>query len=63
LPYAGGIMPFKSEAQRIKFKQLVKDKKITQSTYNEFEKGTPDRLPPYVAKKGPATKRPRRLAK
>lgn len=56
-------MPFKSEAQRAKFKQLVKEKTITQSTYDEFEKGTPTKLPERVTKKGPLTKKPRRLAK
>ena len=38
-------MPFKSEAQRKKFAQLVKDGKMSQETYNRWESETPAKLP------------------
>lgn len=44
-------MPFKSEAQRRKFKELVKQGKMKKSVYEEFEKDTPDRKLPERLKK------------
>lgn len=47
-------MPFKSDAQRAKFAQLVKDGKMSQSTFDEWNKETPDKIPEridYSAKK------------
>ena len=51
-------MPFKSEAQRKKFQQLVKDGKITQAVYDAFESETGNKkLPDKVgeSKKRPTT--------
>ena len=57
-------MPFKSEAQRRKFKQLLKEGKISQETYDEWEKETgKKKLPDKNAKYYPKIKRPRRTAK
>ena len=33
-------MPFKSEAQRRKFAEMLKDKKITQATFDEWQNAT-----------------------
>ena len=44
-------MPFKSEAQKIKFQQLLKDGKITQKIYDEYDKSTVDKLPARAPKK------------
>lgn len=42
-------MPFKSEAQRNKFKQLVKDGKMKQETLDQWEKETPSgKLPERI---------------
>lgn len=42
-------MPFKSEAQREKFKTLVKEGKLSKEKYNEWEKATGDtKLPERV---------------
>jgi hypothetical protein len=38
-------MPFKSEAQRRKFLELVQAGKMAQSTFDEWEKETPTNLP------------------
>jgi hypothetical protein len=38
-------MPFKSEAQRRKFAELVKQKKMDQSTFNEWNEATKGKLP------------------
>ena len=44
-------MPFKSEAQRKKFAEMVRDGKITQSVYDAFESDTGEKLPERVTKK------------
>lgn len=46
-------MPFKSEAQRKKFLELVKKGKMKQSVYDEFARDTPHgkKLPDRVRKK------------
>ncbi len=44
-------MPFKSEAQRKKFYELVKQGKMDKSVLEEYEKGTPKKLPERVKKK------------
>jgi hypothetical protein len=38
-------MPFKSEAQRRKFGSLVKQGKITQKTFDEWNSETPKNIP------------------
>ena len=38
-------MGFKSQAQRAKFQQMLKDGKITQGKYNEWEQNSPKNLP------------------
>lgn len=52
-------MPFKSEAQRRKFAELVSQGKMKQSTFDEWNKNTPGNLPEKVRKtneKGPGKK-------
>lgn len=44
-------MPFKSEAQKRKFASLVSQGKMSQATYNEWEKETPNKLPERVGEK------------
>lgn len=44
-------MPFKSEAQKIKFQQLLKDGKISQKMYDEYDKSTIEKLPTRVPSK------------
>ena len=44
-------MAFKSEAQRRKFIELVKQGKMSKKTFNEFESDTPNKLPERVKKK------------
>jgi hypothetical protein len=45
-------MPFKSEAQRRKFRQLVKEGKLSQATYDKWEAETPKgKLPDHANKK------------
>lgn len=45
-------MPFKSQAQRAKFAQLVKEGKMTQETFNKWESETDDKkLPKKVSYK------------
>ena len=41
-------MPFKSEAQRRKFHQLVKQGKMSQKTLDEWEKDSPKNLPERI---------------
>lgn len=41
-------MPFKSEAQRQKFASLVKSGKMSQQTFDEWEKDTPAEIPQRV---------------
>lgn len=50
------MAPFKSQAQRAKFAEMVKNKKITQATFDEWNKATgdkklPERLKPKKEKK------------
>ena len=44
-------MPFKSEAQRRKFGELVKQGKMSQSTFNEWNSETPKHIPERVKPK------------
>lgn len=44
-------MPFKSEAQRRKFAELVKLGKMSQSTFNEWNKVTSGPLPERIKPK------------
>jgi hypothetical protein len=49
-------MPFKSEAQRKKFAEMVEQGKMDQSTFDEWNKDSPEILPDRVTpepKKGP----------
>lgn len=39
------MAPFKSEAQRRKFAELVKQGKLTQGQFNEWNKATPKDIP------------------
>ena len=41
-------MPFKSEAQRRKFASMVKDGKMSQETFDQWEKETKGKLPERV---------------
>lgn len=43
-------MPFKSEAQRRKFSELVKQKKMSQETFDEWAKATRGHIPERVSK-------------
>lgn len=45
-------MPFKSEAQRKKFLQLVKEGKMPQSTFDKWQSETPDKLPEKLGATG-----------
>ena len=65
-------MPFKSKAQRRKFAQLLVEGKISDETYEEWNRSTgskelPERVKKKAAKTVPAkkttAKRPRRAAK
>lgn len=48
----GNMAPLKSEAQRRKFNELVKQGKMKQSTLDAWEAETPkEKLPEYVAPK------------
>ena len=38
----GDLMPFKSEAQKAMFKQMVKDGKMSQAVYDKWEAETPN---------------------
>jgi hypothetical protein len=44
-------MPFKSEAQRRKFAELVKQGKMTQAKFDEWEKDTPKNIPERITPK------------
>ncbi len=45
-------MPFKSQAQKAKFAQLVREGKMTQETFNKWESETDDKkLPKKVSYK------------
>lgn len=41
-------MPFKSEAQRRKFGELVATGKMSQATFDEWNRDTPESLPPRL---------------
>ena len=41
-------MPFKSQAQRAKFAELVKDGKMSQETFDKWEKNSPKDLPDRI---------------
>lgn len=45
-------LPFKSDAQRRKFAELVKDGKMSQSVFDEWNSGTPKNIPDRVKPKG-----------
>jgi len=50
-------MPFKSEAQKRKFRQLVSEGKMSQETYNKWCDETPGgKLPEYAGKSPKKTK-------
>jgi len=52
-------MPFKSKAQRRKFAQLLVEGKISDETYEEWNRETGGRkLPERVTRKKPARKKP-----
>ena len=54
-------MPFKSKAQRRKFAQLLVEGKISDETYEEWNRETGGRkLPERVTRKKPARKTPAR---
>jgi hypothetical protein len=44
-------MAFKSEAQRKKFQELVSKGLMPQSTFDEWDAKTPDKIPDRVTKK------------
>ncbi len=44
-------MPFKSEAQRRKFGSLVKQGKMSQQTFEEWNRETPAKLPKRLVQK------------
>ena len=44
-------MPFKSQAQRAKFAELVKQGKIKQTTFDEWNSATPKDIPKKVTSK------------
>lgn len=46
-------MPFKSKAQRAKFGDLVKQGKMPQSTFDEWNEATKDKLPERIGIKKP----------
>ena len=57
-------MPFKSQAQRRKFAQLLVEGKISPETYEEWNRETGSRkLPDHVKPKRTSTKRKRAAAK
>jgi len=53
-------MAFKSEAQRKKFAQLVKEGKMSQAVFDEFELNSPKDLPDR-AKRKPKTPKKRKF--
>lgn len=52
-------MPFKSEAQRRKFGELVSQGKMSQKTFDEWSKDTPTNIPKRVTKKSDTDGSPR----
>lgn len=51
-------MPFKSQAQRRKFGELVKQGKLSQAKFDEWNADTPEKLPERLHKKKPEAKQP-----
>ncbi len=50
-------MPFKSDAQRRKFAEMVKQGKLSQKVFDEWNAATPNKIPERVSpKKSPYTK-------
>lgn len=49
-------MPFKSEAQRRKFKEMLAQGKITQKIYDAMEEATPSKLPARLSTPGKSRK-------
>jgi hypothetical protein len=60
----GEAMPFKSQAQRRKFAQLLVEGKISNETFEEWNRETgAKRLPERVGRKSPAAKKKRKPTK
>lgn len=38
-------MPFKSQAQKRRFEEMLREGKITQAKFDEWNEGTPEKLP------------------
>ena len=55
-------MPFKSQAQRRKFAQLLVDGKISNETYEEWNRETGGKQLPERARKRPAAPKARKTA-
>lgn len=53
-------MPFKSEAQRKKFATMVRSGEISQSTFDEWNKSTPKKIPKRIGKKKSGQSRSRK---
>ena len=56
-------MPFVSEAQKRKFQQLVKEGKMSQATYNEWDSATTTKIPERVEKPSKGWKDSKSVAK
>jgi hypothetical protein len=57
-------MPFKSQAQRRKFAQLLVEGKISNETFEEWNRETGSaKLPDHVKPKGPAKPKPKTRAR
>lgn len=52
-------MPFKSEAQRAKFAQMVKTGEITQGKFDEWNHSTPKHIPNRLQKPEKAAPKPK----
>jgi len=51
-------LPFKSKAQERRFRVLLREGKITQATFDEWDRGTSyKRLPEHTSKKAKRRKR------
>jgi hypothetical protein len=66
-PIGGGVMPFKSKAQRRKFAQLLVEGKIEPDTFEEWNRSTgkkvlPERLHPAKSSGGKSA-RPKKAAR
>lgn len=51
-------MPFKSASQKRKFGELVSQGKMSQQTFDEWNRETPANLPERIGKKKTSTKAP-----